>query len=329
MKLLKDVVISVDFDGTIVEHKYPNIGPPKPLAFEVLKEFQVAGAKLILWTCREDTKKRKSLTEAVNFCKENGVEFDAVNEALKTHDFRDPDQCKLRKPHAHYFIDDLNVGGFLGWDVIRNVILHGHNIMWGTAGSDAYVNLKKQITPLGETQKSYERRVREGWFEKYAPEDKPGIDIGCQFDPLNQTFRRWDILFGDNDATFMEGVNDNTFHTVYASHVLEHLYNPVAAIQNWFRILKPGGHLIINVPHRDLYEKNLDLPSRWNPAHKFYYLPEKSEAPCTISLKDIVTRAVPDAEVVLLRVLDEGYNGGKPEDHPEGEFSIELIVRKK
>lgn len=327
---LEGVVITVDFDGTIVEHKYPNIGEPKPYAFEVLKQLQEAGAKLILWTCREDMRKRKYLTEAVKFCKDNGIEFDAVNEALQSHDWRDPDECKLRKPHGHYFIDDLNVGGFLGWDIIRKIIFFGQTITWTAAAEDTHFHIKKQFNDsLGETQKSHTRRVNEGWFEKYAPSDKPGIDIGCQYDPLNQTFRRWDIIFGDEDATFMKGVEDASFFTVYASHILEHLHNPVAAIQNWFRILKPGGHLIINVPHRDLYEKKTELPSKWNPAHKFFYLPDKSEAPNTISLKDLVARAIPEGEIVELRTLDEGYNPGATEDeHPGGEFSIELIVRK-
>ena len=77
----------------------------------------------------------------------------------------------------------------------------------------------------GETSKAHNRRLDEGWFEKYAPEDKSGIDIGAQIDPLNQTFRRFDLIFGDGDATDMQGIEDNTFWTVYASHILEHISN--------------------------------------------------------------------------------------------------------
>ena len=47
------MTIAVDFDGTIVEHRYPNIGKERPFAFDVLKKLQKEGHKLILWTARE------------------------------------------------------------------------------------------------------------------------------------------------------------------------------------------------------------------------------------------------------------------------------------
>lgn len=196
---------------------------------------------------------------------------------------------------------------------------------------DLQVRLKSRYGQRGETTKARERRLREGWFERFAPEDRPGIDIGCQYDPLNQTFRRWDHLFGDGDAALMEGVHDRTFHTVYASHVLEHMVDPVVALKNWYRILKRGGHLIVLVPHRDLYEKKKTLPSNWNTDHKWFWLPDRAEEPHTLSLEDVIRRAeLDDAEVVYLRVLDEGYDRSLPVDvHPVGEFSIEAIIKRK
>lgn len=181
---------------------------------------------------------------------------------------------------------------------------------------------------MAETFKSSGRRVREKWFEQYAPDHLVGIDIGCQHDPLNHTFRRWDLIFGDGDATFMEGVPDSSFYTVYASHVLEHVADPVLAVKNWYRILRPGGHLIINVPHRDLYEKKYLLPSRWNGEHKTFWLPENHEPPCTRGLRQTVLEAIPEANIVLLRVLDEGFRDPGPEQHSDGEYSIEVIVKK-
>ncbi len=180
---------------------------------------------------------------------------------------------------------------------------------------------------MGETAKSYQRRIKEGWFEKYAPTNKSGIDIGCQHDPLNHTFRRWDVIFGDPDATFMTGVPDNSFHTVYASHLLEHLDNPILAIQNWYRICSIGGHVIICVPHRDLYECKKTLPSMWNFEHKTFWLPEIIELPDTRSLKHTVLEAIPNAKMTLFRVLNEGY-GRNGDEHPHGEFSIECIIKK-
>ena len=180
---------------------------------------------------------------------------------------------------------------------------------------------------MAETRKSYIRRVREGWFDKYVSTYLSGIDIGCGFDPLNETFRRYDIIYGDGDAQKMLGVPSDSFHTVYASHVLEHMHDPIEAFHNWYRICKSPGHIIVCVPQRDLYEKKHDLPSNWNADHKTFWLPEKGEPPITKGLREVVLHAVPYANIVDLRVLDEHWvsNG---EDHSSGEYSIEVIVNK-
>lgn len=327
---LKGRLISVDFDGTIVDHAFPNIGEPKPHAFEVLLALQAAGAKLILNTCREDEDRRKFLTEAVNFCKNKGVEFISVNENRLEDDFRDNPNYLRRKPYAHIYIDDRNFGGFPGWEVIGKVLLQDY-VYSGTLNDVETQKRWKQIDEqagVGETKKAHAHRLADGWFDKYAPEDQPGIDIGCQHDPLNQTFRRWDLIFGDTDAQQMEGVPDETFFTVYASHVLEHIKNPAEALANWWRILKPGGHLIVLVPHRDRYEKKNTLPSYWNHDHKWFWLPEESEAPCTIGLKSLCAKILPQADLVSLTVLDEGWVETEPNEHAVGEFSIEIILKK-
>ena len=129
----------------------------------------------------------------------------------------------------------------------------------------------------GETGKARQRRLETGWFDKYAPESVVGIDIGCQKDPLNRTYRRWDFIFEDGDAEEMAGLDEDMFQTVYAYHVLEHIDNPIKAIKNWFRITRSGGHLIIGVPHRDLYEKKIAPPSNWNHEHKWFWLPEEHD----------------------------------------------------
>lgn len=182
---------------------------------------------------------------------------------------------------------------------------------------------------MGETIKARDRRIREHWFKLFAPEDQPGIDIGCQRDPLNHTFRRWDLIFGDGDATHMEGVPDEIFQTVYASHVLEHLQDPVTAIRNWYRICRPGGHVIICVPHRDLYEKRLTLPSRWNNDHKWFYLPDEFDPPHTQSLRAMIEQAIPKPDIVGLTVQQEGWLSLPEDQHSVGEYSIEAIVRKR
>jgi SAM-dependent methyltransferase len=327
---LKGRLIAVDFDGTIVEHEFPRIGKPKPGAIETLKALMAAGAKLILNTCREDEGNKKFLTEAVDFCKKHGVEFVSVNENRLEDDFRDDERYLRRKPYAHIYIDDRNFGGFPGWDVIGKVLLQDY-VYSGTLNDVETQKRWKQIDEqagVGETKKAYAHRLRDGWFEKYAPEDQPGIDIGCQHDPLNQTFRRYDLIFGDSDAQQMFGVPDESFFTVYASHVLEHIKNPAEALQNWWRILKPGGHLIVMVPHRDRYEKKKELPSYWNHDHKWFFMPTESEAPCTIGVLPLLMKTIPGGELVSLTVLDEGWVETPPDQHAVGEFSIEAIIRK-
>lgn len=75
------MIIAVDFDGTIVENAYPDIGKPIPDAIKWLKRWQELGAKLVLWTARNDGRPDHGdvLTQALEFCKSHGIEFYGVN----------------------------------------------------------------------------------------------------------------------------------------------------------------------------------------------------------------------------------------------------------
>lgn len=101
----KKLILAIDFDGTIVEHCFPEIGNPILQAFDTLLEMKENGHKLILWTCRNDhdpaLKGRKVLTEAVEFCRARGLEFDAVNENIPGIGFN-----PQPKVFADYYIDD-------------------------------------------------------------------------------------------------------------------------------------------------------------------------------------------------------------------------------
>ena len=107
--------IAIDFDGTIVEHDYPAIGKEMMFAFATIKELQKKGHKLILFTYRTGA----LLDEAVEYCKQNGVEFYAVNcnYPEETLEERLP-----RKLNVDIFIDDRNIGGFLGWSTIWQML---------------------------------------------------------------------------------------------------------------------------------------------------------------------------------------------------------------
>lgn len=111
------MIIAVDFDGTIVEHKYPAIGKERPFAIETLKRLRDDHHKLILWTVREG----RLLEEALAFCRDKGLEFYAVN-----RDY--PEEAEERNNHfsrklkADLFIDDRNLGGIPDWGTIYEMI---------------------------------------------------------------------------------------------------------------------------------------------------------------------------------------------------------------
>lgn len=98
---LSKVIVAVDFDGTIVEHNYPDIGPECPGAVETLKWLHECGAKIILWTMRS----RVELVNAVAWCVGHGITLGGVN--------KNPDQDSWTtspKAYAHIYIDDAALG---------------------------------------------------------------------------------------------------------------------------------------------------------------------------------------------------------------------------
>ena len=111
------MIIAVDFDGTIVEHRYPAIGKERPFATETLKKLIKDGHRLILWTVREG----RLLEEAVEFCRERGVEFYAVNRDYPEEE-KEHNKHYSRKLKADVWIDDRNVGGLPDWGTIYEMI---------------------------------------------------------------------------------------------------------------------------------------------------------------------------------------------------------------
>ena len=113
------MTIAVDFDGTIVEHEYPKIGKPIPFAIDVLKKLQYEEHHmLILWTVREGT----LLDEAVEYCKNRGLEFYAVNKNFPEETL---EPGISRKIVADIYIDDRNLGGIPDWGLIYRMIKFG------------------------------------------------------------------------------------------------------------------------------------------------------------------------------------------------------------
>mgnify|MGYP003527103030 CR=1 FL=1 len=111
------MIIAVDFDGTIVEHRYPAIGPELPFAIDTLRQLAAEGHQLILWTVREG----QYLDDAVEFCRSRGLEFYAVN---RDYPEEEPERNNrfTRKLKADLWIDDRNLGGLPDWGTIYQMI---------------------------------------------------------------------------------------------------------------------------------------------------------------------------------------------------------------
>ncbi len=93
-------IYAIDFDGTLANTQYPKIIGPNTKVMAYAKMLKIQGHKLILWTCRQG----RTLDEAVEWCTNQGLEFDAINEHL-------PEQIErwgndTRKVYADYYIDD-------------------------------------------------------------------------------------------------------------------------------------------------------------------------------------------------------------------------------
>lgn len=115
------MIIAVDFDGTIVEHEYPKIGRAIPFAIDTLKKIQATGLhQLVLWTVREGS----LLDEAVEYCRERGLEFYAVN---SNYPEETPENKEARKLTADLWIDDRNLGGLPDWGIIYQMIESGNH----------------------------------------------------------------------------------------------------------------------------------------------------------------------------------------------------------
>jgi hypothetical protein len=137
---MENTIIAIDFDGTIVEHCFPEIGNAVPFAFDVMKAMQSAGCKLILFTMRSDlvsdgisdeghAADRLFLTEAIEFCRANGIGFWGINKNPEQHSW-----TLSPKPYAHMYIDDAAFGcplienevgkrPFVNWLAIQELLL--------------------------------------------------------------------------------------------------------------------------------------------------------------------------------------------------------------
>lgn len=146
------MIIAVDFDGTIVEHRYPEIGQEIPFAIDTLKMLQKEGHRLILWSVREG----KLLDEAVEFCRERGLEFYSVNSNYTEE--KDNHEHFSRKLKADMFIDDRNIGGLPDWGSIYRIIRYRINV------ADLVTAALEE--KFGDIERQQQSRKKKGLFGK-------------------------------------------------------------------------------------------------------------------------------------------------------------------
>ena len=132
----KPAVIAIDFDGTIVEHKYPAIGAPVRGAIETIKDLQARGHRIILWTMRSG----KELENAVVYLQENGILPWGVNQNPEQ------DWSDSPKAYAQIYIDDAALGcplekkGFdrpmVYWPAVRKQLIYLNLLAISSGQSD-------------------------------------------------------------------------------------------------------------------------------------------------------------------------------------------------
>lgn len=176
-----------------------------------------------------------------------------------------------------------------------------------------------------EPKKSHKTRSENGFYSKYC--FGRGLDIGhggnhrCAFIP--------NAIGVDKDYPLYDGVHlpfgDNEFDFVFSSHCLEHICADSISdtIVEWFRVVKVGGHLVIVVPHRDLYEKKTQPPSLYNSDHKVFFQPWR----LLLAVENAL--AVNTYRIRHLRDNDDGFDYTVPPDkHSLGCYEIELVIQK-
>ena len=192
---------------------------------------------------------------------------------------------------------------------------------------------------MNETSKANLRRYQNPAFSsRYFVGN--GIDIGGGLDclaahipqfPQIISVRNWDLE--DGDAQYLHGLSDDSFDFVYSSHCLEHMQNPVVALENWLRVLKPGGYLIVSIPDEDMYEHGV-WPSQFNSDHKWTFTLYKAyqQTPRSINLIELVKEFSIGIECEQIIRITEGYIKDLPGvDQTLGaaECAIEFIWQKQ
>ena len=119
---MRKPILAIDFDGTIVEHRYPDVGELKPNAVKIINRLHAEGFTIIIWTCRGQADLVSDHLEVL------GIKYDYINEnAPNVREMfgvgPDEEWEPSRKIYADIYIDDRQLGGIPDdWETIYCII---------------------------------------------------------------------------------------------------------------------------------------------------------------------------------------------------------------
>lgn len=191
---------------------------------------------------------------------------------------------------------------------------------------------------MNEMAKATKRRIKsddykQTWFVGI------GLDIGCGHDLLSKdiftnitNISGYDFVLGHENAQTLPKIFDNSFDFVVSSHCLEHLHDPKEALNNWIRIVKPNGYLIVTIPDYELYER-CQWPSKFNHDHKWAWtLNNQIDDVHVIHIDKFLNKFENKCKILSVNCYDEHFDPrlAKSIDQSLGECecAIEFILRK-
>ena len=176
-----------------------------------------------------------------------------------------------------------------------------------------------------ESSKTYQEKHSNNFFNKYM--GGCGLDVGYKgylkdVVPILPGATGVDLDYPGYDGRTLPFINESQDY-VYSSHVLEHVSDYVGFIRDLYRVVKFDGHLILTVPHKYLYEKKRQPPSRYNADHKRFYTPSSL-------LSEVEEALTPNSyRVEICRDVADGFDYSIPaEKHSGGCYEIELVLKK-
>ncbi|MGX5635988.1 methyltransferase domain-containing protein [Brevundimonas diminuta ATCC 11568] len=178
-----------------------------------------------------------------------------------------------------------------------------------------------------ESRKTWDQKHLSGFWKSYITGPNV-LDIGfssygdARVVPIMEGAIGVDIDYPEYDGRRLP-FEDASQDTVYSSHCLEHIPDPLNVIQDWYRVTKVGGHIIIAVPSRDLFERRRRPPSLWNPEHLRMYS-------CASLLTEIEAALEPNSfKIRHLSENDDLFDYTRPPMvAPYGNFEITVVIEK-